>query len=196
MNGHQKQKEQSGRMIEEALFALMAQKDYSQITVSEIVRRADVSRRTFYRLYKEKDEVLRCYLGKLCQEYRRKSPVLERYNIRQIAREYFGFWYQYRDFLLLMHRSGLDGMLYYEISRVSADVVTKRIAQLEQKDLFGIEYFADYSTGGFLLLLQRWLMTEMRDTPEQYAETVSEALLNFIRPAESEGQSGLMSSSI
>ena len=65
MNGHQKQKEQSGRMIEGALLELMEEKSYAQITVSEIVKRADVSRRTFYRLYGEKDEVLRCYFNKL-----------------------------------------------------------------------------------------------------------------------------------
>ena len=58
MNGHQKQREQSGRMIEEALFSLMEKKPYAQITVSGITRRADISRRTFYRLYSGKDEVL------------------------------------------------------------------------------------------------------------------------------------------
>ena len=51
-------REQSGRMIEEALFSLMEKKPYAQITVSGITRRADISRRTFYRLYSRKDEVL------------------------------------------------------------------------------------------------------------------------------------------
>ena len=51
MNGHQKQKEQSRRMIEDALFLIMEEKPYAQITVSEIAKTADVSRRTFYRMY-------------------------------------------------------------------------------------------------------------------------------------------------
>ena len=50
MNGHQKQKEQSRRMIEDALFLIMEEKPYAQITVSEIAKTADVSRRTFYRM--------------------------------------------------------------------------------------------------------------------------------------------------
>lgn len=187
MNGHQRQREQSGRMIEEALFELMNEKSYSQITVSEIVKRADVARRTFYRLYKEKDEVLRCYFGKLCQEYRSKTPALKRYDINQIAGEYFSFWYQYKDFLLLMHKCGLDEMLYYEISRASVEVVQNRMESSEDKNSTVIEYFAAYSTGGFILLLQRWIMAEMRETPEQYAKAVSGALLKFIRPVETEG---------
>ena len=51
MNGHEKQKEQSRQMIENALFELLEEKEYSAISVSEIVKRADVARRTFYRLY-------------------------------------------------------------------------------------------------------------------------------------------------
>lgn len=186
MNGHQRQREQSGRMIEDALFELMEEKCYAQITVSEIAERADISRRTFYRLYREKDDVLRGCFGRLCQEYCRKSPALQCYDIGQIAQEYFSFWYQYRDFLLLMKKSGMDEMLYYEISRSSVDVVKLRIAGSEHKNAEAVEYFADYSTGGFLLLLKRWVTTGMKETPEQYAQAVSEALLKFIRPIGSE----------
>lgn len=182
MNGHQRQKEQSGRMLEEALFSLMEEKRYGQITVSEIVKRADVSRRTFYRLYKEKDEVLRRYFGRLCQEYCRQASVLKAYDIPQIAREYFRFWYSYREFLLLMHKQGMDEMLYYEIARASVDVVTKRMEKSPEKTMSEIEYFAAYSSGGFLLLLQRWIMTGMQETPEEYARAVGEALLKFVRP--------------
>lgn len=187
MNGHQRQKEQSAGMIEEALFALMNEKSYAQITVSEIAKKADVARRTFYRLYREKDEVLHCYFGKLCLEYCSKSPVLKNYNLEQIARDYFCFWYQYRDFLLLMYRCGMDEMLYYEISRVSAEVVKSRMEKVKYKNAEGIEYFADYSTGGFILLLRRWIMAGMRETPEQYAGNVSGALLKFIKPVRFEG---------
>lgn len=180
MNGHQKQREQSCRMIEDGLFQLMKERPYAQITVSEITKRADISRRTFYRLYQEKDAVLHHYFERLCQEYRRKSPVLENYNIPQIAREYFSFWYQYKDFLLLMHKAGLDEMLYYEISRASREVVKARIGREAYKDSKAMEYFADYSTGGFVFLLQRWILKGMEEKPEQYARTVSESLLKYI----------------
>lgn len=183
MNGHQKQKEQSARMIEDALFVLMEEKGYSRISVSEIVERADISRRTFYRLYKEKDDVLRNYFCKLCTEYISRAPALECYDIGRIAREYFCFWHQYRNFLLLMHKCGLDGMIYDAVSRASGKVMRNRIGEKESKNFSELEYFADYSTGGFLLLLQRWIMTGMQGTPEEYAEAVSGALMKFIRPA-------------
>lgn len=182
MNGHQKQREQSGRMIEEALFSLMEEKPYVRIRVSEIVERADVSRRTFYRLYKEKDEVLRCFLGRLCREYRRQAPELECYDVSRIAGDFFGFWYRYRDLLLLIYKSGVDEMLYYEISRASIEVVKGRIKGRDHKNADGIGYFAQYSAGGFILLLWQWIQSGMNGTAEEYAERVSQALLTFIRP--------------
>lgn len=70
MNGHQRQREQSGRMIEEALFSLLEKKGFEAITVSELVKRADVARRTFYRLYDRKEDVLHCYFQRLCEDYK------------------------------------------------------------------------------------------------------------------------------
>lgn len=78
-----------------------------------------------------------------------------------------------------MYKSGLDEMLYYEISRASLEVVKGRIEGAEYKNVTGIEYFADYSTGGFVLLLQRWVESGMKETPEQYADAVSKSLLIF-----------------
>lgn len=181
MNGHQKQKEQSRKMIQAALVELMEEKSFAQITVSEIVERADVARRTFYRLYEGKLDVLRSYFNELCQDYCGRYEPLKSYDVGQIAGEYFGFWYQYRDFLLLMHKCGLDDVLYYELSRASMEVVEKRIGSREDKSAPGLEYFASYSAGGFLNLLHRWVMDGMRETPEKYAEKVREALLRYMR---------------
>lgn len=182
MNGHQRQKEQSGRMIEDALFFVMRNKPYAEITISDISKQADLSRRTFYRLYHEKDDVLHRYFDRLCKEYCSQMPPLQKYDIGQIAREYFSFWYQYRENLLIMHQCGLDEMLYYEISRASKSVVEARIGSETQKNDKDIGYFADYSAGGFSLLLHRWIAEGMQEPPEQYAQSVSRSLLTFIRP--------------
>lgn len=183
MNGHQKQREQSAKMIEEALFELMKEKNYAGITVLEIVKRADISRRTFYRLYKEKDGVLRKFFDRLCKEYCMKASVLESYDIRQISRDFFGFWYGYRETLLLMHANGMDEMLYYEISRASLRVVKTRMGGQMPRKTEDMVYFAYYSAGGFILLLQQWIGGGMKGTPEEYADHVSSSILHLIQSA-------------
>ncbi|MDO4321856.1 MAG: TetR/AcrR family transcriptional regulator [Lachnospiraceae bacterium] len=193
MNGHEKQKEQSRQMIEEALFALMKEKNYAQITISELTRRADVARRTFYRLYKSREDVLDVFLQKLCRVYREQYPVLTHYDVRQIAEEYFCFWYQYREVLLLMHENGLDPVLYYHLNCSALEVIQGRMGRraVSETDVEGsdrgaapdTEYFAVYSAGGFCSLLFRWIGTGMIEPPRKYAAAVSDSILNFIKTA-------------
>lgn len=182
MDGHKRQREQSARMIETALFELMGEKDFEKITVSEIAKRADVARRTFYRLYKRKEDVIHCYFGKLCLDYCSRYPALNYYDLNQIAKDFFCFWYQYREVLMVMSRCGLEAMLNYEISRVSEKIVKARISCEEVKYEQDMRFFAYYSTGGFILLLQRWITEGMREKPEQYAQKVSTAILKFMKP--------------
>lgn len=179
-NGHQKQKAQSKKMIEDALFELMREKNFAQIRVSEIVDRADVARRTFYRLYQGKEDVIRDYFNRLCGNYCSSHGLLNRYDLPQISGEFFGFWYRHREILLLMHKAGLESMLYYEIRRASAEVVKSRIGNRTLQEAPELEYFADYSVGGFTNLLYRWVLEGMKEPPDQYAEKVGRSLLKFI----------------
>lgn len=181
MDGHERQKESSKRMIEDALFELMAEKSYEKITVSELVKRADVARRTFYRLYGKKDDVLEAYFMRLYQEYKDRHRALQNYDVRQIAKEYFSFWYQYRDILLLLHQSSLDSLLlYYTMGYGAADVIKGRIMDERLRCVEGMEYFAAYSMGGFGNLLYQWVLEGMKEKPEQYAENVSDVIIKFL----------------
>lgn len=179
MNGHQKQREASRRMIETALFALMKEMEFSQITVCQIAERADVARRTFYRLYCGKEDVIRQYFAGLCGAYQDSCQKLEYYDLRQIAEDYFGFWYRHRELLLLLDRCGMDKMLYYEMNRVSMQIVKARMENKVLKERPDLAYFADYSVGGFVNLLHRWVQSGMQETASEYARKVSNALLEF-----------------
>ncbi|MDD5935797.1 MAG: TetR/AcrR family transcriptional regulator [Clostridiales bacterium] len=50
--------EQSKQKFVEALVTVMKQYDYKCITVTQIAQEADLSRKTFYRLFTDKDEIL------------------------------------------------------------------------------------------------------------------------------------------
>lgn len=60
---------QSRTWLMDALAALMEEKKFEEITVVEICRRADLSRRTFYRNYSSKEDLFRSCCERLCREY-------------------------------------------------------------------------------------------------------------------------------
>lgn len=180
MNGHERQREQSRQMIENAFFELLREKEFSQITVSELVKKADVARRTFYRLYEKKESVIAAYFQSLCEEYRKGHSQMEGYDLKQVAKDYFSFWYTQKDKLLVFHGAGLDDMLYYGISSASTEVIRSRIKDEQLRRLPEVEYFATYSVGGFINLLICWIEKGMEGTPQEYAEIVSSAIIKVM----------------
>ena len=55
--------------ITQAMAALMAEKRFEDITITELVRRAGVSRNSFYRNFRDMDDVLRRYLEGETEEW-------------------------------------------------------------------------------------------------------------------------------
>ena len=55
--------------IMDALLQLMHTKDYEQITISELTRKARVSRISYYRSYSSKDIILTDYMHRILKEY-------------------------------------------------------------------------------------------------------------------------------
>lgn len=61
---------QSQHMIADALFSLMKRKPFQQITVTEICEEAAVGRKTFYRNFELREDVIDFWLDLRCEECR------------------------------------------------------------------------------------------------------------------------------
>ena len=66
---HNRMSKQSKKKIRESFFELMRFVPYDKITVTDIVDGAGVSRRTFYRLFKDKKDILNQYLDQVMREW-------------------------------------------------------------------------------------------------------------------------------
>lgn len=60
--------EQSKQKMVQALLTIMEQYDYKEITITQIAQEAQLSRKTFYRLFSSKDEILSLFFEGLFQE--------------------------------------------------------------------------------------------------------------------------------
>ncbi|HEL2057188.1 TPA: TetR/AcrR family transcriptional regulator [Streptococcus suis] len=63
--------------IETALLFLMEKKDLKQISISELVKKAGVSRNAFYRNYKSKEEILEVYYERTSSNLKKKWRDLQ-----------------------------------------------------------------------------------------------------------------------
>ena len=66
------------KYILDALVILMGEKDYSSITVMDIVGKAGVSRVSYYRHFKNKEDVLRLYFANQIEKFKQNMPYIMR----------------------------------------------------------------------------------------------------------------------
>lgn len=90
-----------------ALLEQLERKEYSCITINMIVERAKLGRRTFYRYFKTKDEVIE-YITELLMDQFAKFILKNGSSCQEeVALAYFEFWEQYIDVLLLLKKAHL-----------------------------------------------------------------------------------------
>jgi Transcriptional regulator len=98
-----------------ALLSLIYQKPLSSITISELCKKAGVSRMTFYRNYDSKEDIFKKHLAEIFEEYKKDSTSFTGnvifYDIPHMV-QYFNYLYKYKDFLAGLIHCGY-GMYFF-----------------------------------------------------------------------------------
>ena len=150
--------EQSKKTIAEAMLKVMKIYDYKEITVTQITQEAQVSRKTFYRHFRDKDEVLKHLFDSLYQEC--ISSITNRgiHHYWDVVQCFFDFWEKHAGTLKLMKRSNLLLQLFEESYGKSFEVFRfVRSEELTEKHKAQLPYLLAYSLGGMNSMLIKWI---------------------------------------
>lgn len=145
---------QSRTWLMDALAALMEEKKFEEITVVEICRRADLSRRTFYRNYSSKEDLFRSCCERLCREY-------VRYLERDTA--YFA-----------AHIT--------EVSNTYWPEIYGRLQSYWKETMSGeeLEYCLFFNMGGLWNIMMKWLFEEPERSPCEMERMIRRSLQNLL----------------
>lgn len=108
------------KYIAEALILLMKDHSIEEITVSELVKRAGVSRMTYYRYFDSKDEILEYYMHYIFNIFTQKekksdSPVP--FGSAKHVQDSLTFFRQYGDFAKCIYQSGNDSIMLNMVNK-------------------------------------------------------------------------------
>lgn len=102
------------REIENCLFEIMRTKHYDEITITELCERMNMPRKAFYRYFDSKEDALSALIDHSMSEYNGfmvdRSAETNR-SLTLELEEYFLFWYEKRELLSALDKSGLIGNL-------------------------------------------------------------------------------------
>lgn len=158
---------QSQNMIANALFNLMKRKSFQQITVTEICEEAAVGRKTFYRNFELREDVIDFWLDLRCEECRK---VLLPVPTEEQLYHYCIFLKKYMDELIALYQNGLHPMVEKKFS-----VFMPYTMPLWSEDPVEQEYRSQYIIAGIDAIIRVWVTREFQESVAEVVEIVKRA---------------------
>lgn len=166
--------------LREALLQLLLEKPYDQITVQEILDKADVGRSTFYAHFKDKDDLLMMGMPEQVLDFtnvKADALIPSVTSLFEHSQEGVVWWKKlYGTPLMIM---------FGQLSRQK--MVEDWTARIEALKSDGITYcvpseiVATHLTGSLMSLLQWWQQNNMPYSPEEMNEMFHQMALNGLK---------------
>lgn len=155
--------------IGEAIVELMKRDSLDKITVSQIAKKAGISRMTYYHYYDSKVNAIEDYLREIIIQYlteHKKRPKGERFMEYSHILFSIEFFDQYATFFIIMERQGLYSVLVNAVNHFMVELYS------DHKDMI---YRAYYYAGALLNTFINWEKTGKLVPAQEVAKIISES---------------------
>ena len=180
MQNHSKENpsaKRSKQMLVSALLTLMEKEEFNLITIQEITDEAVLSRRTFYRHFAQKEDILNYHFDEISEQYVQMLMRAENLKLPTISKVFFTFWAQHIDLLRVLHKHNLLFLVLLSMNKQLPLIYDYFNTQrYEYGDTMSSRYVLAYSAGGFWNMLVLWLEEDTPKTPEALSEIIENAL--------------------
>lgn len=150
-----------------ALLQLLHKKAFAQISVTEVCRKAGVSRMSFYRHFESREDVLKKLCAQITDKFVAESGINYRNNtLKQYFTTFFTHVLQYRELSFILRRNGLLWIVKDDIDRMFFETY---------RDVYD-EYKMHFITGGIFNAYTLWIENGLRETPEELSLKLSAIL--------------------
>lgn len=148
-----------------ALIQLMEKKEFHDISITELTKRAGVGRVSFYRNFDDKTDVLRKYLNDIQYEFMLSREAKRRNSdFTEYITELFAHLYNYKDLAHLL----LKANMFYLVKEQFDYVYDKlKTTKKEEPALF-------FLSGGLYNAFYYWVSNDFSGSPEEVAKKITQ----------------------
>jgi AcrR family transcriptional regulator len=161
-----------GSAVKDAIFstlmALLRKKSLADVTITELARKAGVSRMAFYRNYSSKDEIIVKYLDEQFDAFLAKIRKAKEPNAYQDTYWYFTFFKKNQQLVEKLIDAGIPDLLF-ERHDAYLRLVARRMLEVKDYDADVGRYFIEYAAGGLRSVILEWARAGMQEGPEKMA---------------------------
>jgi len=172
--------EQSKKWLTDSLLQLMEEKPYDAISIKEITDRAQLARRTYYRNFKSKDDIISQYCNSLCSQYVSMIQQGKDYSLSSVAKSFYSLWYEHKNFLALLRKNNILHIVLNKFNEVLPKIYSNIVGDLSEYDSLEIQQYALLSSaGGFYNILSYSLAHDFDKKPEEIETLVYKVVETF-----------------
>ena len=148
-----------------ALIEFAGSKDWSKLTVTELIEKSGVARASFYRNFKSVEELIDYGIRQMALCYHEGMPSLsEDFHSREMMLYKFRFYKEHAGLVLAFHHARMSTTLLDIITDCEVDTFGDMPASSITK------YELYYFSGAFYNMMLYWLEDGMKESPEEMAE--------------------------
>jgi AcrR family transcriptional regulator len=161
-----------GSPVKEAIFsalmALLRKKSLSEVTITELSRKAGVSRMAFYRNYSSKDDIIVNYLDEQFSAFLAKIQKAKEPNAYQDAYWYFTFFKKNQHLVQKLIDVRMHELLFDRHDAYLRLVAARALEVADYDEDVG-RHFVEYVSGGLRSVVLEWARAGMKEGPEKMA---------------------------
>ncbi|WP_215701525.1 TetR/AcrR family transcriptional regulator [Clostridium sp. MCC353] len=156
-----------------ALVEFAGQKDWSKLTVTELIKKSGVARASFYRNFKSVEELINYGIDHMAQRYHEENPFPnEDFHSREAMLYKFRFYKEHANLVLAFHHAKLSTTLLDIITDCEIDACgDMSVGSISKYELY-------FFSGAFYNVLLCWLENGAKETPESMADAFLQIINN------------------
>lgn len=149
----------------QAMLTLLQEKEWSKISITELVEASGVARASYYRNFASVEELLDYGLAQITRQYHENSPSpVEDFHDKELMRYKFRFYKEHMSLILAFHRAKTPVTLLDVIT----DCVIDAKGDMPVHSISKYELY--YYSGAFYNMVLFWLEGGASESPEAMAD--------------------------
>lgn len=173
----------SKRMLRQALVELIQEKEFQKITVTDVVKHADINRGTFYAYYRDVYDLLENVENEMIEEFRlihnENLPSSEHWqsqqlisNLHPLLEQAVGFLEKNRTMICAFLQASTSDNFKDKMIHMIEDFRLSVLHDTQEKGIFLTRFLAAGAVG----VMSKWIMEENRPSKEILIDMLDELL--------------------
>lgn len=169
------------RAIYNAFVELLSEKEINHITITDISKKADINRKTFYNYYSNIYEVMEEIENLTVDTFIKRLDAIEFTNMTDFLTEIFSQFTEIinsdLDFFSHLFKTNNRSILIVKIVEAIKEYIRKRIEKEQELDIQKFNIVADFYIPGILSVYMNWFINNHNIPIEELSHILTDLIL-------------------